>query len=88
MKAKFVGGPYDGLELDHDQINAYCDIGSIPADGGGRRLFVSLPPLERWDDLVSGRVSKEDKAGWGDICMYERKVKSSGVEFHAVAEMA
>jgi hypothetical protein len=64
-KSAFCGGAYDGLELDHEQINAYCEVFSRPGDGGERRNFVLLPSPEKWDDLVAGRISKDNKDDWG-----------------------
>jgi hypothetical protein len=86
MNAKFFGGPYDGLELDHHQINACCDIGSHPSEGGGLRSFLLLPSPKKWDDLVAGRISKANKDSWGGIYMYERKRTASGVEYHVATD--
>jgi hypothetical protein len=65
MTTPFFSGACDGLELDYEQINACCDVFSTPDDNGGRCKFVILPPPERWDDLVAGRISTADTAEWG-----------------------
>ena len=43
-----------------------------------------LPPPERWDDLVAGRISRDNVDEWGSACMYEMKRAQSGVEWHLV----
>jgi hypothetical protein len=87
MATPFFGGAYDGLELDYEQINACCDVFSTPAENGGRRKFVILPPAERWDDLAAGRISKADTAECGPKWMYELKITQAGVEWHNVNEL-
>jgi hypothetical protein len=85
-KSRFFGGAYDGLELDHEQINAYCEIWSQPVEGDERRKFVLVPPPDKWDDLVAGRIGKDKKAEWGTTWMYEMKRTQSGVEWHLVRD--
>lgn len=82
MIAPFMGGPFDGLELDHNQINAHCEMVPIPTEAGVR-LFVLMPPLSDWDRLVAGVVSKEGVTG--KFHPYERVFAGSRVEFHDAA---
>jgi len=56
MIARFVGGPYDGVELDHNDINLYCRFTPI-----GLRKFVLMPPLADWKAVKKGDKTKEDQ---------------------------
>src|SRR6185312_11208615 len=55
MKARFVGGAYDGLELDHDEVNRYGDPWWVPGEPG--RLYVFMPPPDQWDGILAGTIS-------------------------------
>src|SRR6516162_8428727 len=82
MKARFFSEPYDGLELESAEINIHCDLVPI-SRGSGVRLFLMMPPLEHWDDIVAGRVSKESV---GDhLHPYERVKTDRGFEYHDAA---
>jgi hypothetical protein len=84
--SRVVGGASHGLELDAEQINAHCMIWSYPANGGERRKYVLLPPPEKWDDLMAGRINKDNMAEWGTAWTYEMKRTQSGVEWHFVTD--
>lgn len=56
MIARFVGGPYDGVELDHNDINLYCQVSPI-----GLRKFVLMPPLADWEAVKKGDKTKDDQ---------------------------
>lgn len=56
MKALFERGPYDGVELDHNDINLYTTFYPI-----GHRQFVLMPPLDQWDAIRRGDKSKHDQ---------------------------
>ena len=77
-KSRFFGGAYDGLQLDHAAINAYCDVFSRADDGDERRKFVLLPGPDKWDDLVAGRISKDDKGQWGTPWLYQMRRAAGG----------
>jgi hypothetical protein len=78
-EAPFVGGPFDGMKLNTDQVNMYCNITPV-STRRGVRLFVLLPPPEAWERLVNGQITKE---GPFDVLhCYERMFVSRGVEFH------
>jgi hypothetical protein len=76
MAFLFVGGPYDGMEIDHELINRHTSI--IPVSGDlGTRLFVLMPPREQWDALIhSGPPVRE-----GVHQLYERVFDSGGAHF-------
>jgi len=77
--ALFEGGPYDGMKININHINVYCNITPI-ATKRGLRLFVLLPPLKDWERVVKGELAKE---GPFDILhCYERKLVPGGAEFH------
>jgi hypothetical protein len=77
--ALFEGGPYDGMKININQINKYCNITPI-ATKRGLRLFVVLPPLQDWERVVKGEIAKE---GPFDVFhCYERKLVPGGAEFH------
>jgi hypothetical protein len=74
MGLRFVGGPYDGREIDHSVINKLGQVAPVNGDLG-RRLFVLLPddPLV-WDRMVRGEEVKPEK-----LIPYERvQVVASG----------
>ncbi len=78
-KAKFFGGQYDGLQLDHHEINAHCKLASIPTNRGLIQ-FLLMPPLNEWEGIVSG--SRSRKSDDGHLYPYERVMTESGVEYH------
>lgn len=78
-EAIFIGGPYDTMKINVDNVNKFCHITPISTKRG-IRLFVLLPPREEWDRLLKGEITKE---GPFDILYpYERKFAPSGPEFH------
>ncbi len=56
MLAKCKGGPYDGTELDHNDINLYAKIMPV-----GVRNFVALPAFQNWDAVRRSEIDA-DKA--------------------------
>ncbi len=77
--ALFEGGPYDGMKININHINKYCNMTPI-ATKRGLRLFVVLPPLQDWERVVKGEIAKE---GPFDVFhCYERKLVPGGAEFH------
>jgi hypothetical protein len=78
-KAKFFGGQYDGLQLDHNEINAHCKFTSIPTSKGLMQ-FLLMPPLTEWEGIVSRSPSRKSDAG--NVYPYERVMTESGVEYH------
>ncbi len=73
MKAILDGGPYDGVELDHNDINLYTGFNPI-----GSRQFLTMPPLKHWDAVRRG---EKDKGGpFDDSCpVYELVDTDQGV---------
>lgn len=47
-----LGGPYDGMSVDDNDIALYLEKFSTTF------LF---PPFDRWDDVCCGRVDKGDE---------------------------
>jgi len=64
MFAKFKGGPYDGIELDHNDINLYTAFTLI-----GIRKFLLMPPFDKWDAVRRGEIDKN--ADFGKRLVYE-----------------
>lgn len=44
MKAVFVDGPYQGIEIDHNDMKLYCR-----QENAGNRFFIHVPPRDKWD---------------------------------------
>jgi len=55
MKAILNDGPYDGTELDHNDINLYTTFWPV-----GVRQFIIMPPPSDWDAV---RQDQKDKSG-------------------------
>jgi hypothetical protein len=55
MRFGFVGGPYDGMDIDPPTVYRYASVRAVDGDVGSR-LFVLLPPREEWDRLVRGEA--------------------------------
>lgn len=49
----FVGGPYDGLELDDFQLSEFTTLVPVRTDRG-IRVFSLLPPPREWDEVAAG----------------------------------
>lgn len=49
----FIGGPYDGLELDDSQLSEFTTLVPVRTDRG-IRVFSLLPPLREWDRVAAG----------------------------------
>lgn len=58
MIAKFNCGPYDGIELDHNDMRLYAGFQPV-----GTRKFVIMPPFDQWDAVRRGEVEKDDVKG-------------------------
>lgn len=72
--SQFIGGPYDGLDLSIDQINACCEVMPSPSR---ERKFIVMPPVEIWEKVVSGAVPK----GLVDGKAYAYEVVRVGSDF-------
>jgi hypothetical protein len=82
MAAIFVGGPYDGMALDHRQINAFAMV--VPVFRGPQsRQFLMMPPRGEWDRLVRGEIAKDQAVG--DRYIYERVFVPGGDEYREVS---
>jgi hypothetical protein len=83
LMAKFVGGPYDGMEISHEQINRHASVMPMPA-GRQNRLFLLMPPRAEWERICRGEIIK-DQAG-GPLHAYERVFVPDGAEFHDASD--
>ena len=79
MLARFIGGPHDGLEIDHETINRCCTIQSFSTPTGVL-TFVLIPPPQDWDRVVRGQTGKDDIER-RRLSYFQVRTKS-GVEFH------
>ena len=79
MLARFIGGPHDGLEIDHETINRCCTIQSFSTPTGVL-TFVLIPPPQDWDRVVRSQTGKDDIKG-RRLPYFQIRTKS-GVEFH------
>jgi hypothetical protein len=76
MGLKFVGGPYDGMEIEHALINQYARLAPVQGDVGFR-LFVLLPDSPAvWAGQVRGADVKPKK-----LIAYEQYQSAGGVVF-------
>src|SRR5437868_5637381 len=66
MGLRFVGGPYDGNLIDHEQLNAFGSIWPVEASGR-TRTFVTTPSKEDWPRLCAGDISPEEAKGNREI---------------------
>jgi len=53
MEALLNDGPYDGTDLDHNDVNLYTQFVPI----GGRK-FLIMPPRDKWDAVRHGDLPK------------------------------
>lgn len=85
----FVGGPYDGLKIDHNDVNLYADVTPMPP-----HAFVTLPPFAYWDAVKRGEIGKNgpfgeltDEKPFGESkLIYERVMAANGFQFHFDAD--
>jgi hypothetical protein len=76
MQARFHGGPYDGIVLDHIDINLYTCF--VPV---GIRKFILMPPPNEWDAVRRGEKEKDGQ--FEDACpIYELLRTSQGMKGH------
>jgi hypothetical protein len=74
MQATLHGGPYDGIVLDHHDINLYTRF--VPV---GIHKFVLMPPLNDWDAVRNG--DKEKDGQFEETCpIYELVRTAQGMD--------
>lgn len=75
MGFKFVGGPYDGRDIEHTDLNR---IGGPHIEAGslGVRAFMSMPPVGQWESAVRGAKVDGERAE-----LYEREFTPEGVRW-------
>jgi hypothetical protein len=56
--APLVGGPYDGMRINIEQINKFGHLTPVSTKRG-IRLFVLLPSREDWERLLKGEIPME-----------------------------
>jgi hypothetical protein len=85
MKARFFGGPYDGMELeladDVDKLNAMCDVVPVPGDKGLRQ-FLIMPSPQNWERIDRGEITEETRDSATVLHPYERQFVPGAVEYH------
>lgn len=81
--ARFVGGPYNGMEIGHELINQHCHPTPIAA-GGQNRLFLLMPPRDQWERICRGEITAEEAGA--PLQSYERVFTQIGPEFHYDAD--
>lgn len=80
MRARFHGGPYDGIDFDHHDINLYTRLMPV-----GIRTFVLMPPLNEWDAVRRGEKEKDGQ--FEDASpIYELVRTTHGIEGHFDAD--
>jgi hypothetical protein len=77
MGFRFVGGPYDGMELDHTLVNRYATLAPVNGDLD-TRLFVLMPSREDWDRIIRGEEVRPET-----LYPYERVFGPEGAWFRA-----
>ena len=76
MIAPCIGGPYDGMKLDHNDLNLYATFQPV----GIRRFFI-MPDGGEWDAVRLGEKNpKTDDVFHGQGSIYELVRTSSGAE--------
>jgi hypothetical protein len=85
VKAKVIGGPYDGTELDANDVNLYTKFWPV-----GHRKFILMPPFDKWDEVRQGTVDKNADLGMREVYELVRTQDGmsavhdpSGAVFHA-----
>ena len=74
MIAICIGGPYDGVKLDHNDINLYTHFHLV-----GIRKFIFMPARSEWDSVRRGEKDKNE-AFDGNGSIYELVRTTAGVE--------
>jgi hypothetical protein len=78
MGMRFIGGPYDGMEIDQTLLNRHAEL--VPVSGDlGMRLFMLMPPRASWEKILRGEAAKK-----GPLQPYERVFNPEGAHFEAV----
>ncbi len=80
MTARFVGGPLDGLVMNHEQINQVAGILPIYSESGHRN-FLLMPSPTECTRILRGEITKDECQGQRHS--YEQFRKADGtVEYH------
>jgi hypothetical protein len=72
---RFVGGPVDGLSLDHTQVNAVARVMPVFTESGNRQ-FLLVPPRDECERVLRGELTKDQVQG--PLHPYERVFTASG----------
>ncbi len=72
---RFVGGPLDGLSLDHGQVNAVARVLPVFTQSGNRQ-FLLLPPRDECESVLRGELTKDQVQG--PLRPYERVFTTGG----------
>ena len=80
MIARFIGGPHDGLELDHEAIDRYCTTETYFTPDGLLTIVLMPPTEEDWERVVSGEIGKDECEE--PLVPYFPVHTANGIEFH------
>jgi hypothetical protein len=72
---KFVGGPLDGLSLDHTQVNAVARVMPVVTESGNRQ-FLLVPPRDECQRVLRGEMTRDQVQG--PLYPYERVFAAGG----------
>jgi hypothetical protein len=76
--AEFYRGPHDGLVLDIDEIQRFCNL--VRMGGEDReRLFAMMPTLLEWKRVVRGDLDKDGP--FDTLYAYELEQHGNGAAF-------
>src|SRR4051794_25699485 len=83
MGFRFVGGPFNAMEIDHELLNQHALFHLVTGDLG-TRLFVFMPNRANWDKIVSGELAspKDSLNGMDLFQTYERAYGPEGPHFN------
>jgi hypothetical protein len=83
MKAHFVHGPYDGMDLelltDLETLKAICDVCPV-STANGMRQFLIMPSPQDYGRILRGEITKDQSQGVRHP--YERRNQPERVEYH------
>jgi hypothetical protein len=77
MNFRFVGGPYDGLELDESEVYRLGAWHKVRGEFV-RKTFLLMPPREDWEPLLRGESARNEA-----IVPYEFNYSESGLFYRS-----
>jgi hypothetical protein len=77
-QAEFIGGPFDGLVIDVEQVERLVRDDAVQ-ESYDNRLFLLMPPPWDWDRIVEGKSSRDGP--FDSSYSYEVSVRHGGLKF-------